>query len=71
MPDATFKPPTFPAIVQQFFTEYLVSQRALSLQTVVCYRDVIKLFLEFATTKLRMSPSAMQLKDITPDLILS
>jgi len=40
-------------------------------QTVVCYRDAIKLFLEFATTKLRMSPSAMQLKDSTPDLILS
>jgi len=24
------KPPSFPALVQQFFTEYLVAQRAVS-----------------------------------------
>ncbi len=27
-------PPSFPALVQQFFTEYLVAQRALSPRTV-------------------------------------
>ena len=71
MREATFKPPSFPAIVQQFFTEYLVAQRALSPQTVACYRDGIKLFLGFAASLLRKSPAAMQLTDITPDLILS
>ena len=71
MREATFKAPSFPAIVQQFFTAYLVDQRALSPQTVACYRDAIKLFLGFAASRLRRSPSAIQLKDITPDLILS
>ncbi|HEY2927950.1 site-specific integrase, partial [Piscinibacter sp.] len=47
----------FPAIVQQFFTEYLVAQRALSPQTVACYRDAIKLFLGFASSRLRKSPA--------------
>ena len=32
-------PPSFPALVQQFFTEYLVSQRAMSPRTVASYRD--------------------------------
>ena len=38
-------PPSFPALVQQFFTEYLVAQRAVSPRTVACYRDAITLFL--------------------------
>ena len=71
MREATIKPPSFPAIVQQFFTEYLVAQRALSPQTVACYRDAIKLFLGFAASRLRKSPATMRLTDITPELILS
>ena len=71
MREATIKPPSFPAIVQQFFTEYLVAQRALSPQTVACYRDAIKLFLGFAAARLRKSPATMLLTDITPELILS
>ncbi|MEO6743920.1 MAG: tyrosine-type recombinase/integrase [Caldimonas sp.] len=71
MRETTFKPPSFPAIVQQFFTEYLVSQRALSPQTVACYRDAFKLFLGFAAARLRKSPATIQLTDITPELILS
>jgi len=71
MREATIKPPSFPAIVQQFFTEYLVAQRALSPQTVACYRDAIKLFLGFAAARLRKSPATMVLPDITPELILS
>ncbi|NIA80977.1 site-specific integrase, partial [Providencia rettgeri] len=55
---------------QQFFTEYLVAQRALSPQTIACYRDALKLFLEFATSQLHRQPVAMKLEDITPDLIL-
>lgn len=61
---------SFPEIVQQFFTEYLVAQRALSPQTIACYRDAIKLFLEFASSQLHRQPVAMKLADITPDLIL-
>ena len=47
------KPPSFAALVQQFFTEYLVAQRAVSPRTVACYRDALMLFLDFASRQLR------------------
>jgi len=65
------KPPSFPALVQQFFTEYLVAQRAVSPQTVACYRDALMLFLNFVSHKLSKAPTAMRLADIQPDLILA
>ena len=63
-------PPSFPALVQQFFTEYLVAQRALSPRTVACYRDAMRLYLGYAAQQLGRTPMAMQLTDITPELIL-
>jgi site-specific recombinase XerD len=45
-------PPSFAALVQQFFTEHLVTQRAVSPRTVACYRDALMLFLDFASHKL-------------------
>src|SRR5665647_470106 len=65
------KPPSFAALVQQFFTEHLVEQRAVSAQTVACYRDALILFLDFASRKLGKVPTAMRLADIQPDLILA
>lgn len=65
------KPPTFAALVQQFFTEYLVAQRALSPCTVACYRDALMLFLDFASHKLGKAPTTLRLADIQPDLILA
>jgi site-specific recombinase XerD len=63
-------PPTFAALVQQFFTEYLVAQRALSPRTVASYRDAVALFLKFAAATLPRAPTAIQLVDVTPELIL-
>jgi site-specific recombinase XerD len=63
--------PSFPALVQAFFTEYLTQQRALSPHTVATYRDAFMLFLDFAQTYLGRSPAAMNLTDITSDLILA
>ena len=63
-------PPSFPALVQQFFTEYLVAQRALSPRTVANYRDAMTLYLGYAAQQLCKPPMAMQLTDITPELIL-
>lgn len=65
------KPPSFAALVQQFFTEYLVAQRAVSPRTVACYRDALMLFLDFAGRKLGKAPTALQLADLQPDLILA
>lgn len=65
------KPPSFAAIVQQFFTDYLVTQRALSPRTIASYRDSLMLFLDFATRRIGRAPTAMRLSDIEPDLILA
>ena len=66
------EPPTsFPALVQEFFTHYLVDQRALSPRTVAGYRDAFTLFLTFAHHHLGKWPAAMNLVDITPELILA
>jgi len=65
------KTPALARLVQQFFTEYLVAQRALSPRTVACYRDAMMLFLGFAGRTLGKEPSALRLVDIQPDLILA
>jgi len=71
MRDAQPQPPTFPALVQQFFTEYLVAQRAMSPRTVACYRDAITLFLGFASVRLSKAPTGLRLVDVRPELILA
>lgn len=71
MAENIYKPPSFPALVQEFFTQYLTRQRALSPQTVACYRDAITLFLRFAAPRLGKAPTSMRLTDISPELILN
>lgn len=66
----TVAAPSFAALVQAFFADHLVEQRALSPCTVAAYRDAFMLFLGFAQTRLRKSPAALALTDITPELIL-
>lgn len=65
------KTPSFASLVQQFFTEYLVAQRALSPRTVACYRDALMLFLNFASRKLGRAPTDLRLTDLRSDLILA
>ena len=64
-------PPSFPALVQAYFSEYLTQQRALSPQTVAAYRDGFVLFLKFAEERLGKAPAAMALADLTPELIMA
>ena len=65
------KAPSFPALVQSFFTEYLVMQRAVSPRTVACYRDALTLFLSFTQRQLGKSPTQLTLADLKPELILA
>jgi hypothetical protein len=65
------KAPSFAALVQQFFTEYMLAQRAVSPRTVACYRDALMLFFNFAQRRLSKAPTALRLADIQPDLILA
>ena len=50
-------PPSFAALVQAYFAEYLTQQRALSPQTIAAYRDAFMLFLGFAESRLGRTPS--------------
>jgi len=63
--------PSFAALVQTYFAEYLTQQRALSPHTIAAYRDAFVLFLDFAQSRLGKSPAVMALADITPDLIIA
>lgn len=58
------KPPTFAALVQEFFTVYMVQQRALSPRTVASYRDTFVLLLRFAHKQLGKAPSSIEMTDI-------
>jgi len=64
-------PPSFPALVQAYFADYLTQQRALSAQTIAAYRDAFVLFLQFAESRLGKSPAMMALADLTPNLIMA
>jgi hypothetical protein len=66
----TKAPPSFAALVQAWFAEYLTQQRTLSAQTIAAYRDSFVLFLEFAEPHLGKSPATMTLADVTPELIM-
>ena len=65
------KTPSFASLVQRFFTEYLIIQRAVSPRTVASYRDAFMLFLAFVEQRIGKAPTAIRLADIVPDLILA
>ena len=65
------KPLSFPSLVQQFFTEYLVAQRAVSPRTIASYRDALVLFLDFVHRSSGKAPTALRLADIKADMILA
>ena len=71
MSKRTKLPPSFPALVQAYFGEYLTQQRALSPQTTAAYRDGFVLFLGFTEARLGKAPAAMTLTDVTPELIMA
>jgi len=62
--------PSFAALVQTYFAEYLTQQRALSPHTIAAYRDAFVLFLDFAQSRLGKSPTEMAMTDITAELIM-
>lgn len=71
MSKTTASRPSFPALVQAFFVDYLITQRAMSPHTVASYRDSLMLFLDFANARLGKAPTELVLSDIEPGLILS
>jgi site-specific recombinase XerD len=56
--------PSFPALLQRFFTERLGTHLDASAHTVAAYRDTFRLLLRFAQARLGRAPSALQLEDL-------
>jgi hypothetical protein len=57
---------SFPALLQRFFTERLVTQQGASLHTVAGYRDTFRLLFRFAKARLGREPSALRLEELDP-----
>jgi site-specific recombinase XerD len=55
--------------IRHFFEEHLVSQRGLSSNTVLSYRDTMKLLLQFAVGQCRKSCMDLTMDDLTPELV--
>jgi site-specific recombinase XerC len=64
-------PPSFAALVQAYFAEYLTQQRALSPQTIAAYRDAFVLFLGFAESRLGKSPARWRWPTSRRNLIMA
>ncbi len=55
--------------LQAFFTDRLIRQRDASAQTVAAYRDTWRLLLTYTTTTIGKDPTALDIADLTPELI--
>lgn len=58
-----------PVHVQRFFTERLVTQLGASPHTVASYRDTFRLLLKYASDRLSLAPTDLQIGDIDADLV--
>jgi site-specific recombinase XerD len=67
------RPPqiAFPALLQSFFQQRLVTQRGASAQTIASYRDTFELFLRYIEQAIGRSPSALALQDLDAPLVLA
>jgi integrase/recombinase XerD len=63
--------PSLSTLVRRFFLEHLGKHRAVSAQTVAAYRDTLRLFLDFASERLRRTPSAITLLELDAPLLLA
>src|ERR1700674_1246506 len=62
--------PTFPPLLEGFFTQRLMQQRQASAHTIASYRDTFRLLLQFAQKRLRRAPSRLALEDIDAPLVV-
>lgn len=62
--------PTFPGLVQEFFTDYMLQQRALSPRTIASYRDTFVLLLRFAEEKRSLPAHSISFSDLDGRFLL-
>ena len=58
-------------LLQIFFTEYLVAQKRLSLQTIASYRDTFRLLLQFVHRETGIQPVALPIDRLDADRVLA
>ncbi len=61
--------PSFPALLQRFFTERLMQQRRASPHTIASYRDTFRLLLRFAQARIGKSPTQLAFEQVDAPLI--
>jgi site-specific recombinase XerD len=63
--------PSLATLLEKFFTQRLMKQRAASSHTISSYRDTFRLLLQFAQQRLEKPPSRMALEEIDAPLIIA
>jgi site-specific recombinase XerD len=61
--------PTFPTLLQRFFTQRLMQQKRVSAHTISSYRDTFRMLLAFARKKLRTSPDKLAFEKLDAPFI--
>ena len=64
-------PTILPALIERFFTQRLMRQRAVSPHTVASYRDTFRLLLRFAQARLGKPPSSLEVGDLDAPFIVA
>lgn len=59
------------ALLQNFFVEFLCTQKRVSPQTIASYRDTFRLLLQFVNEKHGIAPAAIRIADLDVPVILS
>ena len=60
----------FACLVTSFLTDYLPLQRGYSKNTILSYKDTLKLFLRFLSEAKGISPNSFYMKDFKRDLVI-
>lgn len=58
-------------LVQAFFQEYLAGQRGVSANTILAYRDALKLFLSFLASSTGKQAASLQMGDLQAEQVLA
>ena len=61
---------SFPALIQDFFSQRLIAQQNVSPQTIASYRDTFRLLFQYTKKKKKKEPASLQLTDINATLVL-
>jgi integrase/recombinase XerD len=62
--------PMLANFIKRFFSHYLPVQKGLAANTLMAYRDAIKLLLSYASDTLKKNPEELQVEDLDESLVL-